>query len=205
MLVLAGLVTIGLVLTPGSGGDEAAEANEPGAEPANIEPPPAGEPIEIGTADGFKYRLAAVSTGLNEEAVAASQTALPSGTSYPYIDYLLTNPTEQEVLLEYPGDIFVKRDLVASEGLERCEPQGGAPEDMCTPATNSEITQRLVGGELIPGDGGDQYMPPNSTYMVRITAEVPIDSDVGSSDISLYVWNQIFMGTDPAEHVPFPE
>ncbi|TDC46844.1 hypothetical protein E1281_27190 [Actinomadura sp. KC345] len=203
VLVVAGLVAIGLVLTPGSedGGAEADEAAGPNAE--NVELPEAGTPVEVGTTDGFRYKLAAVSSGLDEE--AATQSAPPSGTSYPYIDYLLSNPTNNEVLLEYPGDVFVKRNLVAPSGRSRCEPQTGVPESWCTPATGSKVVQRLAGGELVKGDGGDQYMPPGSTYMVRITVQVPVQRDVGPTDMSLYVWRQLYMADKPAKHVPFPE
>ncbi|TDB96768.1 hypothetical protein [Actinomadura sp. 7K534] len=204
VLVLAGLVAIGLVLTPGSGGDGGSQAGGSGARPADVEPPPAGKPLDVGTADGFRYRVAAVSNGLNEDAVTASQTALPSGTSFPYIDYLLTNTTDDEALLLYPGDLVVKRELVAPDARERCEPQGGAPDDMCIVPAGNEVVRRLIGGELVDGDGGDKYMPPGSTYLVRITAEVPVDDDLTSSDVALYVAEQIFVGTEPAKHVPFP-
>jgi hypothetical protein len=203
VLVLAGLVTIGIVLTPGSGGG-GSQAGGSGAKPVDVEPPPAGKPLDLGTADGFRYRIAAVSNGLNEDAVTAAQTALPSGTSLPYIDYLLTNTTGGEALLEYPGDLLVKRELVTPDARERCEPQGGAPDDMCIVPAKSEIVRRLIGGELVDGAGGDKYMPAGSTYLVRVTSQAPVDRDVTSEDVALYVAEQIFVGTEPAKHVPFP-
>ncbi|TDC63611.1 hypothetical protein E1200_21860 [Actinomadura sp. GC306] len=204
VLVLAGLVTIGVVLTSGSDGNGTQAGGGSGAKPVDVEPPPAGKPLEVSTADGYRYRVAAVSNGLNEDAVTEAQTELPSGTSFPYIDYLLTNAGEEEALLDYPGDPFVKRELVAEDARERCEPQGGAPDDMCIAPAKSEVVRRLVGGELVDGDGGDKYMPPGSTYLVRVTVQVPVDRDLTSSDIGLYVAEQLFVGTDPAKHVPFP-
>ena len=205
VLVLVGLVTIGLVLTQGAEGADGTQAGEAGSSLENVELPPAGTPVEVGTADGFRDRLAAVSSGLNEEAVTASQATLPSGTSFPYIDYLLTNPTNKKVLLEYPGDIFVRRDHVAPSGRARCEPQAGVPDSMCTPPTWSKVVRRLRGGELISGEGGDKYMAPGATYLVRVTVEVPVKRNAGLADIRLYVWRQLYMADKPAKPVPFPK
>ncbi|TDC74930.1 hypothetical protein [Actinomadura sp. 7K507] len=204
VVVVAGLVAIGLVLTPGAEDEGGAQTGEAaGSNVENVELPEAGTPVEVGTADGSRYKLATVSTGLDEE--AATQSAPPTGTAYPYIDYLLSNPTNEEALLEYPGDIFVQRDLIAPSGQSRCEPQTGAPDDWCTPATGSKVVQRLAGGELVEGDGGDQYMPPGSTYLVRITSQVPIQRDVTAADMRLYVWRQLYMADKPAKQVPFPK
>ncbi|MFG2091760.1 MULTISPECIES: hypothetical protein [unclassified Spirillospora] len=201
VLVVAGLVVIGLVLTPGSGDEGEADAGKAGQSVENVELPPAGAPVEIGTADGFRYRIAAVTSGLNEK----TKSAPPAGTSFPYIDYLLTNPTQQEVLLNFPGDVFLKREFVTSAAQGRCEPQTGVPDDMCTPPTTSEVVRRLAGGELVPAAGGDKYMPPGSTYLVRITVQAPIKRGLTRADMSLYVWRQLYMADKPAKQVPFPK
>ncbi|TDC63612.1 hypothetical protein E1200_21865 [Actinomadura sp. GC306] len=203
VLVLAGLVTAGLVLTGGSGdGDPSPAAAGPGS--AGAELPPAGPPIEVGTVDGAKYRLATVDSGISEGAVTTFHSTPPSGTSFPYIEYLLTNPTKDNVLLDFPGDVFVKRALVTPNARGRCMPQAGVPEDMCTPPTKSEVVRRLAGGGLVSGDGGDKYMPPGSTYLVRATVDVPVDSDVGRADMGLYVWKQLYMADQLAKPAPFP-
>ncbi|TDE17912.1 hypothetical protein [Actinomadura sp. 6K520] len=203
VLVLAGLVTAGVLLTGGSGdGETSTVASEPG--PAGGGLPPAGSPIEVGTADGAKYRLAAVDSGVSEGAVTNFQSTPPSGTSFPYIEYLLTNPTRDNVLLDFPGDVFVKRDLVTPDARGRCMPQAGVPEDMCTPPTKSEVVRRLAGGGLVSGDGGDKYMPPGSTYLVRATVDVPVDSGIGRADMGLYVWKQLYMADQLAKPAPFP-
>ncbi|MEU8804308.1 hypothetical protein [Spirillospora sp. NPDC048819] len=201
VLVLAGLVTIGLVLTPGSGDEGEADAGKAGQSVENVELPPAGAPVEVGTADGFRYRVAAVTSGVNEKTEAAP----PAGTSFPYIDYLLTNPTQEEVLLNFPGDVFLKREFVTSAAQSRCEPQTGVPDDMCTPPTKSEVVRRLAGGELVPAAGGDKYLPPGSTYLVRITVQVPIQRDITGADMGLFVWRQLYMADKPAKQVPLPE
>ncbi|WP_184880767.1 hypothetical protein [Actinomadura livida] len=203
VLVLAGLVTAGVVLTGGSGeGDTSTVASDAG--PAGADLPPAGKPIEVGTADGAKYRLATVDSGVNEGAVTTFHSTPPSGTSFPYIEYLLTNPTKDNVLLDFPGDVFVKRALVTPEARGRCMPQAGVPEDMCTPPTKSEVVRRLAGGGLVSGDGGDKYMPPGSTYLVRATVDVPVESGIGRADMGLYVWKQLYLADQLAKPAPFP-
>lgn len=206
VLVLAGLVTIGLVLTGGPGdGDSGTAAGGRGQGGAGGPLPPAGAPVEVGTADGYKYRLATVTSGVSEGSVTTFHSTPPSGTSFPYIEYLLTNPTDEEVLLDFPGDVFVKRELVAPEARGRCMPQAGVPEDMCTPPTKSEVVRRMAGGALVDGDGGDKYMPPGSTYLVRATVDVPVESGVSRSDMGLYVWKQLYMADQLAKPVPYPD
>ncbi|XRQ11206.1 hypothetical protein ACN3XK_10050 [Actinomadura welshii] len=205
VLVLAGLVTAGLVLTGGSGdGDASTAAGGEGSGGAGVELPAAGTPIEVGTADGSRYRLATVTSGVGDGSVATHQSTPPSGTAFPYIEYLLSNPTGEDVLLDFPGDVFVKRELVTPEARGRCMPQAGVPEDMCTPPTKSEVVRRLAGGELVSGEGGDKYMPPGSTFLVRATVDVPVDSGIRRADMGLYVWKQLYMADQLAKPAPFP-
>ncbi|TDC46843.1 hypothetical protein E1281_27185 [Actinomadura sp. KC345] len=206
VLVLAGLVTVGLVLTRGSGdgdGDVVAGERSSGAG-ADVRLPAAGAPVEVGTADGSRYRLAAVTSGVSDGAAAAVQSEPPAGTAFPYIEYMLGNPTNEQVLLDFPGDVFVKRELVTPEAQGRCMPQAGVPEDMCTPPTKSTVVRRLAGGELIDGEGGDKYLAPGGTYLVRATVDVPVKSGVTRKDMGLYVWKQLYMADRLAKQVPFP-
>lgn len=208
VLILAGLVTIGLILTPGSGDDDGTGAVPAGGEQrpgGDAELPDAGAPITVGTADGSKYKIATVGEGVSDGVAPTSQSAPPSGTSFPYIEYILSNPSGKKVLLDFPGDVFVKRDLVVPDARGRCMPQAGVPEDMCTPPTKSQVVRRLAGGELIPGDGGDKYMPPGSAFLVRATVDVPVDRDVKRSDMGLYVWKQLYMADQLAKQAPFPK
>ncbi|MFI0410882.1 hypothetical protein [Actinomadura sp. 3N508] len=208
-LVLAGLVTIGLVLTRGSvsgdGDGDGGTAIGPaaGARGPDVALPRAGKAIEVGTADGAKYRIAAVSGGVADGVPTTFQSP-PSGTSTAYVEYLLSNPTSQRVLLDFPGDVFVKRTLVAPDARGRCMPQAGVPEDMCTPPTKSRVVRRLAGGEPIPGEGGDTYMPPGATYLVRATVDVPVQREASRDDMSLYVWKQLYMADQLAKQAPFP-
>ncbi|MFA1537584.1 hypothetical protein [Actinomadura monticuli] len=208
VLVLAGLVTIGLLLTPGSGDDgggtgtaPAGGEQQPGADGAL---PKAGAPITVGTADGSKYKIAAVTDGVSDGVVTSSQSSPPSGTSFAYIEYILSNPTGEKVLLDFPGDVFLKRDLVTPDARGRCMPQAGVPEDMCTPPTKSQVVRRLAGGELVAGDGGDKYLPPGSAFLVRATVDVPVDQGIKRTDLGLYVWKQLYMADQLAKQAPFP-
>ncbi|MGH3241261.1 MAG: hypothetical protein ACRDNL_12845, partial [Spirillospora sp.] len=207
VLVLAGLVTIGLVLTRGSGDGGKDTGNGTGPATAaerapNARLPRAGTAIEVGTADGARYRIATVTSGVND-GVTTFQSP-PSGTSFAYVEYLLTNPTKQKVLLDFPGDVFVKRALVAPDAQGRCMPQAGVPEDMCTPPTKSRVVRGLAGGGLISGEGGDKYMPPGSTYLVRATVDVPVRREITRADMGLYVWKQLYMADQLAKQAPFP-
>ncbi|MWA06944.1 hypothetical protein F8568_042715 [Actinomadura sp. LD22] len=210
VLVLAAAVTAGLVLLPRSGDGKGGE----GPAPASAEQRPAGgqarlprtgTPIEVGTADGSKYRLAAVGGGVSDDGVVTTfQSSPPSGTSFAYIEYVLTNPTDHKVLLDFPGDVFLKRALVTKAAQGRCMPQAGVSEDMCTPPTQSRVVRRLAGGDLIPGDGGDKYLSPGASYLVRATVDVPVARRLTKADMGLYVWKQLYMADQLAKQVPFP-
>ncbi|WP_030175165.1 hypothetical protein [Spirillospora albida] len=209
VLGLAVLVTAGLLLIPGSedetdgkvtanGGTETATATAGGPRPRG------GAPIEVGTAYGARYRIAAVTAGVNDGVAATLTSPPPAGMSFAYIEYVLTNPTKQQVLLDFPGDVFVKRNLVIASARTRCEPQTGVPASMCTPPTRSEVVQTISGGRPVAGDGGDKYMPAGASYLVRATMNVPVRRTVTRRDLGLYVWGQIYMGDRPAKHAPFP-
>ena len=171
---------------------------------ADVPPPPTGTPIDVATADGSKYRLATVTAGLGDRAGGAQQSPPPPGTTYAYIDYVLTNPSGQRSLLDFPGDVFIRRDLVARQARGRCVWQPGVPETMCTPPVRSVVVRRLAGGELEPGEGGDRYLPPGSSYLVRATAEVPVSESTKRADLRLYVWKQLYMADQLAKEAPFP-
>ena len=172
---------------------------------ADVPPPPTGTTIDVATADGSKYRLATVTAGLGDRAGGAQQSPPPPGTTYAYIDYVLTNPSGQRSLLDFPGDVFVRRDLVAEQARGRCVWQPGVPETMCTPPVRSVVVRRLAGGELEPGEGGDRYLPPGSSYLVRATAEVPVSESTKRADLRLYVWKQLYMADQLAKPVPYPD
>ncbi|MBE1533510.1 hypothetical protein [Actinomadura algeriensis] len=204
VVALAGLVMGGVVLSSSTREGDAGSAALGGAErpngSASAALPLAGTPVEVGTADGSRYRIAAVTAGVHDEAMSSA----PSGRSYPYIEYILTNPKDEKVLLDFPGDVFVTARLVAADARGRCMPQAGVPEDMCTPPTKSRVVKSLAGGDLLPGAGGDKWMPPGSSYMVRATVSVPVDRRIGRTDMGLYIWKQLYVSDQLAKPAPFP-
>ncbi|GAA4064585.1 hypothetical protein [Actinomadura miaoliensis] len=211
MAVAAVLIGAGVLLMPGlrDGNPRAGNPRDGGGATPEVSRTVAarlraGSPVDVGTADGSRYRLQAVTGGLGDGAVTTQQSSQPPHKSFPYIDYILSNPTGDRVLLDFPGDVFVRRNLVAARDRGRCVWQAGVPETMCTPPTRSEVVRTLSGGALIVGDGGDRYMPPRSSYLVRATVEVPVDRRLRRGDLRLYVWKQLYMADRPAREAPFP-
>ncbi|MFI0454024.1 hypothetical protein [Actinomadura sp. 6N118] len=166
--------------------------------------PKSGTPVVVTTAEGAQYRIAAVNGGVSADGEPTVQSSpLPAGSAVAYIDYVLSNPTDQKVLLDPPGDVFVKRSLVARQARGRCMWQAGVPETMCTPPTQSEVMRRISGGQLEAGDGGDKYMPPRSSYLIRAMVEVPVDRRLTRNDLRLYIWQKRFV-TGEAQPALFP-
>jgi hypothetical protein len=204
--VAVGLVGVAAVATGGAMFALRSSDDNPAAKPAAAGPmPKSGPGVDVGTSDGSKYEVKAVTGGTNEGVVESVQSSpLPSGSAFAYIDYVLSNPSKQKVLLDFPADVFVKRSLVAPQARGRCMWQAGVPESMCTPPTTSDVVRRLAGGALEPGDGGDKYMPPGSSFLVRTTVQVPVDKSLKKSDLRLYIWKQLYMDDQTARLVPFP-
>ncbi|MFB4317325.1 hypothetical protein [Actinomadura sp. 21ATH] len=161
--------------------------------------PRTGTPVEVGTADGSRYRIAAVTWGLT-----GGGQARATGGRAAYIDYVLTNPSGGRVLLDFPGDVFLKRTLVAQQARGRCMWQAGVPEDMCTPPIRSAVVRRLAGEPPAAGEGGDTYLPPGASVLVRATVEVPVSDRIRRDDLRLYIWKQLYMADQLAKRAPFP-
>ncbi|MCP2337154.1 hypothetical protein [Actinomadura rupiterrae] len=209
VLVVAAAAAGAFVLIPGSDsekgdpGTAAIDGNPPASSTQSTAMPKTGTPVTVGTTDGYQYQLAAVDSGVGEGA-STQQTTAPSGYGFAYVEYVLSNPTAKKVLLDFPGDVFVKRTLVQSAARGRCMPQAGTPEDMCTPPTHSDVVRSLRGGQLIKGDGDDKYMPPGSAYLVRATVDVPVEKELKTGDLRLFIWKQMYMADQTAKEAPLP-
>lgn len=208
VLVVAAAAVGAFVLIPGSDGGkgDGTTASGGGGSSAPVQPgrmPRTGTPVTVSTADGNKYQLAAVDTGTGDGA-STQQTTAPSGYGFAYVEYVLSNPTHDKVLLDFPGDVFVKRTRVEGSGRGRCMPQVGVPEDMCTPPTHSNVVRALRGGQLIKGDGEDRYMPPGSAYLVRATVDVPVAKELKTGDLRLFIWKRLYMANASAKEAPLP-
>ncbi|MDL4772718.1 hypothetical protein [Actinomadura xylanilytica] len=210
VLGLAAAVAGGLLLLPASGDDNAggapvsAQTGAPAGRAAGAPLPRRGKPVVVGTADGSKYRIEAVTGGTGGGVTAPQSSAQSSGAAGAYVEYVLSNPSDRQVLLDFPGDVFLKRSLVSARARGRCMPQAGVPEDMCTPPIKSDVVRRLAGAALVSGDGGDKFMPPGASYLVRATVAVPVDKQVARRDLHLYVWKQLYMADHLAKEAPFP-
>ncbi|GAA2425751.1 hypothetical protein GCM10010191_42640 [Actinomadura vinacea] len=205
-IAAAGLAAGAIVLLPRSNGVQVSPepqtvGGRTGTVPARA--PRTGAPVEIGTADGSRYRIAAVRAGL-DDGVAPQQSSPAARSAAPFIEYVLTNPSRQRVLLDFPGDVFVRRDLVAPRARGRCMWQAGVPESMCTPPIKSGIVRTVAGRGPEPGDGGDKYMAPGASYLVRATVDVPVDRRVRRADMRLYIWKQLYVADQLAKEAPFP-
>jgi hypothetical protein len=151
-----------------------------------------GTTLDLSTPDGYTYRMGAVDGGSNGRSSAGSAA---------YIDYVLTNTQSTPALLDFPGDLFVKRSLVAAG--TPCMPQTGAPADTCTVQNHSQIISNM-GSTAPTSKDGDQYLAGNSSYLVRITTQPVLTIVATQADLALYVWNQRFIPSGQATLVPFP-
>lgn len=207
-LVVAAAAVAALVLIPGSdggkdGGTAASGGGTPSVPAQGGAMPKTGTQVTVATTDGSRYQLGVVDTGTAEGA-ATQQTTAPTGYGFAYIEYVLSNPGKEKVLLDYPGDVFVKLSRLEKSARGRCMPQVGAPETMCTPPTHSDVVKTLRGGQLVAGDGEDKYMPPGSSYLVRATVDVPVAKTLRPGDLRLFIWKRLYMGNQDAKEAPLP-
>ena len=162
-----------------------------------------GDALDVSTPDGFTYSLAAVKAGTSDRPLASTKTAPPDGATLGYVDYVITNTGTQPALLDFPADLFVKRALVPGTARDRCMPQPGAPEDMCTLPDHTDVVNTLGFAPPRTQDE-DQYIPPGASYLVRVATDLPVVTSTGSRDLRLYVWNPRFAPDRHAIEVPIP-
>ncbi|MER7545845.1 hypothetical protein ABTW95_22855 [Spirillospora sp. NPDC127506] len=203
--IAAGIV----VLRPGA--DGAGEASQPtlasqgdGARPGSTVPSPdAGPPVNFTTPEGYGYSLAAVRAGTGRQPLGATK-APPSGTTYAYADYILTNTQRRAVLLDFPADLFMPKAQVPKAARERCMPQAGIPGDMCTLPNHSRITARIDGSKPPVDDNGSKMMPGGASYLVRIASDLPVNAGLSADDLRLYVWNARYTSDRKGIRLAFP-
>jgi hypothetical protein len=162
-----------------------------------------GTKLDVSTPDGFSYSLAAVKAGTSDLPLASTKTPPPDGTTLGYVDYVITNTGTAPALLDFPADLFVKRSLVTGTAKNRCMPQPGAPEDMCTLPDHTDVVDTL--GFAPPRtEDEDQYIPAEASYLVRVATDLPVSTSTGPEDLGLYVWNPRFTPDRRAVQVPIP-
>ncbi|MFI0368304.1 hypothetical protein ACH35V_10505 [Actinomadura sp. 1N219] len=204
--VAAGIVVLRPDADPGEGPAKPASAGQgggTGAQGPSVPAPKAGPPVGFMTPEGYGYSLAAVKAGTDKQPLGAT-AAPPSGTTYAYADYVLTNSQRRPVLLDYPADLFLPKARVPSSMRERCMPQPGIPDDMCTLPNHSKITARVGGAKAPVDENGSTMIPAGASYVVRIATELPVNDDVSADDLRLYVWNARFTNDRKGIRLAFP-
>ncbi|TDE39467.1 hypothetical protein [Actinomadura sp. 6K520] len=169
----------------------------------SVPSPQAGPPLNFTTPEGYGYSLAAVEAGTDAEPLGAIQSP-PPGTTYAYADYVLTNNQRRPVLLDYPADLFMPKAQVPSSAQERCMPQAGVPDDMCTLPNQSEITARVDGAEPPIDENGTMMIPAGATYLVRVASELPVKDGLSADDLRLFVWNARYTSDRKGIELAFP-
>ncbi|MUN40121.1 hypothetical protein [Actinomadura litoris] len=203
-------VAAGIVLLrpdSGSGGPsgEPSLAGEGGSgvRIAAVPAPEAGPPLNVTTPEGYGYSLAAIRAGTDRQPLGATQ-APPSGTTYAYADYVLTNNGRRPVLLDFPVDLFMPKAGIPASARERCMPQAGIPDDMCTLPNHSKVTGRINGAKPPVEDEGTTMVPAGASYVVRIASDLPVEDGVSSGDLRLYVWSARFTSDRKGIGLAFP-
>ncbi|GAA4079351.1 hypothetical protein [Actinomadura miaoliensis] len=197
------VVAVGIaVLQPdGNGGGSTSLTSEGG--PASTPSPRTGRSLTFTTPEGYGYRLAAVRTGLDPRPFGDGESP-PSGSTYAYADYVITNTGRRPVLLDYPADLFMPRSGVPASARDRCMPQPGIPDSMCTLPNSSQVTARLDGSKPPVRDGADTLIPAGASYVVRVASDLPVKDDIDPSDLKLYVWNARYTSDRKGVELAFP-
>ncbi len=167
--------------------------------------PHTGDALDVSTPDGFTYSLAAVRFGTSDRPLMSTRAKPPAGTTYAYIDYMITNTGTAPALLDFPADLFVKRAAVPASVLagNRCMPQPGAPADMCTLPDDTGVVNTL-GYPAPKTQYEDQYIPAGASYLVRVATTLPVTAGVTGDSAGLYVWNPRFVTSRQAVEVALP-
>jgi hypothetical protein len=186
----------------GTGRPSLASQGETGSQSA-APLPKTGPPVNFTTPEGYGYSLAAVKAGTDRQPLGATE-APPSGTTYAYADYVLTNSQRRPVLLDFPADLFMPKSQVAPDAQSRCMPQPGIPDDLCTLPNHSKITARLGGSKAPVNDDGDQMMPAGASYLVRIATDLPVKDALSAGDLKMYVWNARYTSDRKGVEIGFP-
>jgi hypothetical protein len=211
---VAGVILVAFAIvvlrSAGSGG---ANTRVPGTEGApavtggaveRLQAPRTGPGLHLRSPDGFAYDVAAVRGGTSDRPLRANTTPPPPGRTYAYIDYVLTNTQDQEGLLDFPGDLFVRRTFVPANSRRRCMPQPGVPGDMCTLPNHSAVIGYLNGSKPPIEETGDQYMPPGASYLIRVATTQPVERGAEQRDLQMYVWDARYISDRRAVEAAFP-
>jgi hypothetical protein len=212
VIAIAGIVG-GIVLSrsgSGSGSTPGGSQALPGAAATvggdfkQVPKPTTGTALNVATPDGYGYSVAAIKGGTSDQPLIKSVSAEPSGQTFAYVDYLLTNTTSKPALLDFPADLFIQQAKVPKAAQPNCMPQPGVPGTMCTLRNHSLVINIVQGSKPPATQSGDQYIPPGSAYVIRLQTDVPVDKGLSQGDMGVYIWDARFISDRKAVNVPFP-
>ncbi|MFC4906510.1 hypothetical protein [Actinomadura gamaensis] len=191
----------------GTGGEAAGSApavtGVPSGGPSPAPEPKTGHELSFTTPEGYGYTLAAVRSGTDKRPLSNS-TPPKDGETYAYADYVLTNNQRRPVPLDFPADLFMPLDSVPSSARERCMPQPGIPDSMCTLPNHSEVTARIGNAKAPYSQDGDTVLPAGGSYIVRVASDLPVSADTPPHDLRLYVWDARFTSDRKGVQIPLP-
>lgn len=147
-----------------------------------------GQPLEATSIDGFSFRFAGVRAVVDGRAVGA--------------EYTITNVGTQEALFEMPVDMFIQQDRIPAG--TPCN-HHGAPPKSCSPRNKASMVSPVGTSPQLRKEGADLYMPPGSSYLVRVMSAVPMEQGVSAEDVALTLWSSRFYRDQIGRPVPFPK
>src|SRR5262249_23501932 len=148
----------------------------------------------------------AIKAGVTTQPLTKGGTPAPSGGAFAYADYTFTNTGSTPALLDFTAaDLFVKRTQVPDGSQARCMPQPGTPDDMCTLPNSATILGATNGSKAPTVQNGDQYMPPGSSYVIRVQTTLPVNPSTTQAELSVYVWQARFIANRKAVLAAFPQ
>lgn len=180
-----------------------APSGVPSGGPTPASAPKTGRQIGFTTPEGYGYTLAAVRSGTDKQPLSTSQAPKDGGT-YAYSDYVLTNNQRRPVPLDFPADLFMPRDSVPSSARDRCMPQPGVPDNMCTLPNHSELIARIGDAKAPFTQDGDTVLPAGGSYIVRVASDLPVNASTPSRDLRIFVWDARFTSDRKGVEIPLP-
>jgi hypothetical protein len=188
----------------GSGGGGAPSLNGAQDAPGSVSAPRTGPVLSITTPEGYGYGLAAIRAGVDGKPLSDSPPLTEDGLTYAYAEYVLTNNQRRPALLDHPADLFMPRSQVPESAHERCMPQPGIPDDMCTLPNRSVVTARVNGSKPPVKEAGDTLIPAGASYVVRVATDLPVKDGIKPEDVKLYVWNARYTSDRKGIELAFP-
>lgn len=147
-----------------------------------------GQPLTVTTVDGSTYEFAGVKPGMNGR--------------HPYADYVVKNVGADEALFVMPVDLFVSIGQIPKGTKFR--PTDGV-EGAYTIPSKPKLLGPIGGDWKLRKDGADWLMTPGSSFLVRVSATVPMKAGTQLSDVTLWLFELRYYRDRAGRAVPFPK